>query len=194
MDAIVNEELEARAAAGDDAAALEALACSARDGATGAFDMLARRLSRRLMAVAYRTLGDRPLAEEAVQEAMMRIYRALPRYREGNVLGWSFMILHRTCADLRKRERKHRHAEVIDVASDADPIAAVDLRTTVEQAVACLPRHLCETFVLHQQGLAYDDIAGVLEVPVGTVRSRLHEARRVLRVMLGDALRKGRGT
>lgn len=185
-----------------DSAGLEELAVAARDGDHAAFDRLVRAVSGRMLAFATRVLGDRTLAEEAVQESLVRIYRALPRYQSKNFLSWSFTVTYRQCLDLIKRER--RSSGTIPAGDDqADFWAAhgtspdhadgIDVRTSVDAALARIPSHLRSTFLLVQQGLSYEDTAAVLDVPIGTVRSRMHEARKMLRALLSSTFHASGG-
>lgn len=173
---------------------LEALAAAARDGDSDAFDRLIRSVAGRLMAFAYRVLGDRPLAEEAVQDALVRIYRFLPRYKSKNFLAWAFMITHRACLDVIKRER--RNPVPSEPARDREPATddhtdRIDVRASIDAALAAIPEQLRTTFLLVQQGLSYEDVAGILVIPIGTVRSRVHEARRLLRILLSPMINGG---
>lgn len=168
---------------------LDALAAAARAGEPGAFDELVRRAGGRMTAYATRVVGDRAVAEEAVQEALVRVYRFLPRYRDGNFIAWALRITHRACMDALKRER--RTGAVHEPPATHDPHEATDIRAAVDAALATLPEQLRVTFLLHQQGLAYEDVAAILRVPVGTVRSRLHDARRRLRALLADTIHGG---
>lgn len=186
------EPMEASAAAGtlpapalvDEREELEALAAAARAEEPGAFDRLARVLSRRMMAFAWRSLQSPSLAEEAVQESLVRIYRFLHTYEERNFLAWCFTITHRVCCDLTKRERRQTRLQVLDVIGEPDMLETIHTRAALEQALAKLPEHLRTTFLLRQQGLRYEDVAKALDIRIGTVRSRLHETRRVLRAAL----------
>lgn len=185
----------------DDEQDLEDLVASAQHGDALAFDRLVRAIAGRLLAFASRVLGDRTLAEEAVQEALVRIYRFLPRYESKNFMAWSFTVTHRQCMDLAKRERRNAAAplqpEYISGAGFAaqgpqrDHADAVDIRTSVDAALARIPQHLRETFLLVGQGLTYEDVAAVLQIPIGTVRSRMHEARRLLRALLATTMNGG---
>lgn len=185
----------ARPAAGNGArpaeGELERLALAAREGSAAQFDELVRRIRPRLVAFAGRVLSDRGLAEEAAQETLVRLYRFLPQYRSGNFTGWCFAIAHNACLDVARRERRAARAHAIEPDGRPDPIEAVDVRRAVEEALDRLPRKLRMTFLLLQQGLAYADVARVLRCPVGTVRSRVHEARRRLREMLVHVVRPG---
>lgn len=170
---------------------LEALVVAARDRRPGAFDALARALAGRLTGFARRLLQDQGLAEEAVQETLVRVYRFLPRYREQNFLAWSFTIAHRACANIARRERRHARLHVDSkpyVAAGPDETDGVDVRMAVEDALSRIPQTFREVFLLHHQGLSYDDVAAILGVPVGTVRSRLFRAREALRAQLTTVL------
>lgn len=167
------------------ASPLEVVAAAARRREPDAFDRLARMLGGRLTAYATGLLRDHGLAEEAVQETFIRVYRFLPGYRQDNFLAWALTIATRVCATIAARERRHallpafvRRPRAVDPMSDAR------VRLDLEAALAGLPLHLRQTFLLHEQGLSYDEIAAVLAVPVGTVRSRLFRARDALRTAL----------
>lgn len=163
---------------------LDLLVGAARAREAGAFDMLARRISSRIMAYAFHALRDRGLAEEATQETLVRIYRSLRRYREGSFVAWSLTIARRVCVDLVERERRSHRANIVPLPVRCDSTESSDTRAAIEQALGQLPDRLRETFLLRWQGLSYSDISRLLGTPIGTVRSRLHEARRLLREAL----------
>jgi RNA polymerase sigma-70 factor (ECF subfamily) len=164
---------------------LVTLAFAAGSRAPGAFDELVQHVSKRILAVARQMLRDPGLAEEALQESLVRIYRFLPTYSGGSFLAWYLTLTNRVCVDLLRREQRQAPLRAVDPPAEFDPTEASDVRAVVEQALREVPPDLRSTFVLRQQGLSYADIAAVLGVPVGTVRSRLFEARRLLRQRLG---------
>lgn len=175
-------------------APIEQLALAAREGVPGAFDRLVRSLTPRVVGFAGGVLRDRGLAEEAAQETFVRLYRFLPTYRSENFIAWCFAITHNVCRDLLRREQRAARSARIEPDRTPDLMEAADVRRAVEDALDRLPQILRTTFLLHQQGLQYRDVAEVLGCPVGTVRSRLHEARRQLRRMLIHVLRLGEET
>jgi RNA polymerase sigma-70 factor (ECF subfamily) len=151
-----------------------------------------------LYRVALRLTADPTLAEDLVQDTMLKAYRAWRQYRPGtNAKGWLLTILRNTFInDYRRRklepvamdlEAAEPHAIFRDVA-EADPEGAffaqiVDRK--VIEAIDALPAEFREVLVLSDvEGLSYAEIAEALQVPVGTVKSRLFRARRQLQVAL----------
>ncbi|HEX9694829.1 MAG TPA: RNA polymerase sigma factor [Actinomycetota bacterium] len=187
MGSRMDEDVAAPAAvdASGEPGSPESLAAAARERRPGAFDALVRHLADRLTGYAIGIVRDRRLAEEAVQEAFIRMYRFLPAYEENNVVAWSFTITHRACSNLLRRERRHARLRQVALPSAVpDPAHAVDRRIALQAAMDQLPEHHRQAFLLHAQGLSYVEIAGVLGVPIGTVRSRLFRARDALRAHL----------
>lgn len=172
----------------------EYLVASARIGDRKAFDLLARRWGKRLLAHAWRLTGDVDQAREAAQDGWIEIVRGLGRLRDERAFpAWAYQIVTRRCARQIGRVRRERGltaavaAEpMIEVESSeaADPGAAARLRT----ALAALPqaqRAAVGLFYLEEMSVA--DTAIALNVPAGTVKTRLMHARRALRAALeGD--------
>jgi RNA polymerase sigma-70 factor, ECF subfamily len=151
-----------------------------------------------LYRVALRLTGDPVRAEDLVQDTMLKAYRSWRQYRPGtNAKGWLLTILRNTFInDYRRRklepvamdlEAVEPHAVLRDVA-EADPEGAffdriVDAK--VLEAIDALPTDFREVLVLSDmEGLSYAEIAEALQVPVGTVKSRLFRARRQLQAAL----------
>jgi RNA polymerase sigma-70 factor (ECF subfamily) len=151
-----------------------------------------------LYRVALRLTGDPVRAEDLVQDTMLKAYRSWRQYRPGtNAKGWLLTILRNTFInDYRRRklepvpmdlEAAEPHAVFRDVA-EADPEGAffdriVDAK--VIEAIDALPTDFREVLVLSDmEGLSYAEIAEALDVPVGTVKSRLFRARRQLQAAL----------
>lgn len=141
--------------------------------------------------------GDRADAEDVVQEASLRAFRAIGGFAGGNARAWVLTIVRHTAyswlgknrrptvvavGDLEavEQEQAQRDAEANATTPETELIAGADA-ARLEAAIAALPEPFRETLVLRDiQGLDYREIAQVTEVPVGTVMSRLARARRRL--------------
>ena len=166
----------------------------ARRGDEGAFAALVRHYDTGLRRLAYRLLGDRARMDDALQEAYLSAYRALPRFRGDSSLGtWLYRIAYNACLDELKRTR-----EVVDLESvrdraqaDGDPIDALSLRQTLAAALTALPlEDRTAVLLVDANGFDYRSAAEVLGIPEGTVASRLNRARAALRQTLQNE-RKG---
>ena len=141
---------------------------------------------KRLYGTAYRITGNRADAEDLVQETLLRAFRGFDGFAAGtNIRGWLFTILYRVRTDaLRKAGRSPRLEELSD-EGPAVPATQADLPTgggDVAQAVQRLPEPFRAAVVLRDlEELSYGEIAEVMKVPIGTVMSRIHRGRALLR-------------
>jgi RNA polymerase sigma-70 factor (ECF subfamily) len=169
-------------------------------GDQDAFRQLVLRHHRRVVNIAYRALGDAGLAEDVAQEVFIKVFRHLPSYRhEKPFVHW----LHRVAANtVTDAARRHRDVQSLDsmaqppAGQGGDPqdvAARHDLQRSVRRAIATLPPHYRDTLALQvYHDLSYEEIARTLDVPIGTVMSRLNGAKRLLRDRLqGLADREG---
>ncbi len=156
-----------------------------------AFSELVARHRARLWSVAVRTLAHREDAADVVQEALVSAYRRAGSYRgEASVRTWLHRILLNACIDrLRKERRRGTVVPLPDVEPQErrrDLAADVVTRLSVEGALAALPAAQRVAVVLVDvQGWPVDEVAEVLEIPVGTVKSRCARGRVRLGVLLG---------
>jgi RNA polymerase sigma-70 factor (ECF subfamily) len=166
-----------------------------------AFGELFRRHRDQLWSVAIRTIGDPEEAADAVQDAMMRAYRAADGFRGDAAVGtWLHRIVVNICLDrLRRRSRQvvalpldeERVAGEHAAVDPVDPIAARELRLTLRAALATLPEDQRVAIVLvDMEGYSVDEASRLLGVPTGTVKSRCARARAKLVPLLAD-LRDG---
>ena len=145
---------------------------------------------RALYGAAYRMTRNAHDAEDLVQETFLRAYRGFHRFETGtNIRAWLFTILHRVRTDaFRRAGRSPQTVEMIDEgpAVPAPQEALASGGEDIERALAALPEVFRMAVVLRDvEDLSYDEIAGVLGVPVGTVMSRIHRGRGLLRAALG---------
>lgn len=161
---------------------LEPLVVEARTGDSDAFETIVRTLQGPVRAFARRLMRDEHLGDDAAQESFVRMWRGLGAYEiQGRFVAWAFTITRNTCIELlRKQSRAPLPLEVVPDDRGHDPYEATDLRRAVREAIDSLDEPYRSTFLLREAGLAYEEIAGTLSCPVGTVRSRLHEAKRIL--------------
>src|SRR6266700_5467841 len=153
-----------------------------------------------LYRVALRLTNNAADADDLVQETMLKAYRAWDQYEKGtNAKGWLLTILRH--AFINEYRRRTRHPETVDLdaiepfavfeeVQDDDPQGTFFDRIVddeVLRAIDLLPEQFRETVVLSDvEGMSYEEIARMLEVPVGTVKSRLFRARRLLQHKLYD--------
>jgi RNA polymerase sigma-70 factor, ECF subfamily len=164
----------------------------AQRGDRDAFAVLARRVSDSLYSVAYRILRDTGLAEDALQEALVRMWRQLPRLREPERFdAWAHRIIVNACYDESNRARSWRTSVTelpLEGPGRADDTSVVADRDELERAFRGLPLEQRAVFVLHHYvGLPLVEVAELLEIPAGTARSRLHYALEGLRHALTGA-------
>jgi RNA polymerase sigma-70 factor (ECF subfamily) len=176
-----DEELVARATAGD----LES------------FNQLVRRWERPIFALAYRTLGREEDARDVVQDAFLRAYRGLPRFKgEAKFSSWLYRITLNLCRDWIRRERR---APIVPTPAGADPNAFADeqvspsvsveelvgrrqMSEAVARALAELPEDQRTAILMKEyHGLTFQEIADTLQCPLSTVKTRLYQGLSVLR-------------
>ena len=168
-------------------------AALARAGDDRAFAALVRHFDPPLRALAFRLLGDRDLMDDVLQEAYVKAYRALPRFRGEAALGtWLYRVTYNACMDELRRMRRGAAAELPLSAAErrpapgADPGERVAERDALEAALAALaPEERAAVLLVDRDGLPYARAAEVMGVPPGTVASRLSRARAALRAALG---------
>lgn len=179
-------------------------------GDHGAFRSLVEPYQGRVFGLALRVLRDEDRARDAVQDAMLKVYRSIRRFEgRSSFYTWFYRMVLNTCIDLKRRDRSDREveweegsaleAEARDEglagagapAPSDDPEEAAsraELRRALAAAIEELPDGARETLLLREvDGLSYAEIAEALEIPKGTVMSRLHYARRRLRDRLRAA-------
>jgi RNA polymerase sigma-70 factor, ECF subfamily len=184
----------------DDAALIE----RCRAGDVAAFEPLVEKYRQRVWRLAYNLLRDREEAWDVAQEAFIRAYQALPSFRgQSAFYTWLYRIVMNVAAD-RARSRGARgrafgtervpEEDWDRVLPDQNPgdeapdaaAARREQRRKIDQALDTLPEHHRKIVVLSDlEGLSYREIADTLDIPMGTVMSRLHNARKKLR----DALK-----
>ena len=178
----------------EDRARDELLVVRCQLGERDAFAELVARWYRPLWTFIWRLNGDAGRTDDLTQEVWIRVVRGLPALRSpGQFPSWVFRIARRTVVDdLRATHRQvevSADAEVDETAAppDRDDVDALLARIDLSQALARLRLNDRETVVLfHLNGLRLEEVAEILDVPVGTVKSRLHRSRRQLATQLGD--------
>jgi RNA polymerase sigma-70 factor (ECF subfamily) len=177
----------------DDAALIEAV----RRGDPGSREALYHRFKRRVFALAVRIAGAME-AEEVAQEAFIRIFRGLPKFRGEAALGtWIYRLAVNTALTHRTRRASAPAADesaveggALAAALEADsasgpPGGDAVLRARLDRALRRLPTGYRTVIVLHDvEGLEHEEVAAILGCHVGTSKSQLHKARAKLREML----------
>jgi RNA polymerase sigma factor (sigma-70 family) len=161
------------------------------------WEEVARDHGQFLFTVAYRLTGNVDDARDLVQEALLRVRRGLATYEPGSLEGWLARIVTNVFLDdMRRKKRRPVQALpaepdlVVPPAVAADVAAdAAGLSTEIQAAIAALPEEFRVPVVLCDVAdQSYEDIARALDVPIGTVRSRLHRGRKLLR---GELVARG---
>ena len=155
---------------------------------------LVARLGPKLFGHAFRVLGDRAEAEDVVQDAMIKLWKIAPEWRQGEaqVSTWAYRVVANLCTD-RLRRRKTRNQVDIDAVAEpeADMMSAVEQMTetaradALQSALAELPDRQRQAVILrHLEGLSNPEIADILEVGVEAVESLTARGKRALKAVL----------
>ena len=170
-----------------------------QDGDVGAYNQLVFRFKDRLLNFIYRFVNDLDLAEDLVQDTLLKLYTHKDSYREiAKFSTWLYTIaanLART--ELRKKKRRKTFSvtelsredrEFIIVSSDVDPsedLSSQDFERNIQLALAELPDDFKTIIILRDiQELSYDEISKIVNVPLGTVKSRINRGRVKLQQLL----------
>jgi RNA polymerase sigma-70 factor, ECF subfamily len=163
------------------------LVAAAQSGDRAALDTLLRRHLDLIHAVCSRLAGNPADAADATQEALIAIVRGLPRFdQRAAPRTWMYRVATNACLDeLRRRGRRPRLGLDDAMAERPDPAPPLDRsvtdRLTLDDALARLPEEFRVAVVLRDvQGMDYAQIAEVLQIPIGTVRSRIARGRKAL--------------
>lgn len=160
----------------------------------GTWEDVARTHGRRIYNYAYRLCGDPDDAADLVQEVLLRVRRGLEGYTPGSFEGWLWRITRNAFLDeIRRRRRRptaplpeelDRHGRWSSPGPD-EVLAGLRLGEDVQKALLDIPIEFREAVVMCDVlGLSYEEIAQAVEAPIGTVRSRIHRGRRLLRERL----------
>ncbi len=175
-------------------------------GDNGAFDLLVLKYQHKIVNLVMRYVRDPELAQDITQEAFIKAYRALPRFRGDSAFyTWMYRIAVNTAknhlAALRRRpmdieldmqdpEQYELHAKLKETDTPEGLTLSNELMEIVERAIAALPEDLQTAIILRElEGMSYEEIAQTMECPVGTVRSRIFRARDAISNKVGSLLR-----
>ena len=172
----------------------EALLVAFGNGDPKAARTLAARLTPRILGFAARMLGDRAEAEDVAQEAMLRLWRQAPKWRQGEakVTTWLYRVVSNLCVDRLRKTRETVELHVALEPADGSPGAEAGLLqaarvAALDAALRDLPERQRQAVVLrHIEGLANPEIAAVMEIGVEAVESLTARGKRALVGALGD--------
>jgi RNA polymerase sigma-70 factor (ECF subfamily) len=182
--------------------ALEALIQRCLQGDQAAWEVIVRQHWRKVFNVAYKFVAKHDEAEDLTQEIFLKVFKSLNTFdRRANFQTWLISVSRNLCIDHYRSVRKERETidravdttDIAPAAPDPGPIAALEQRDRVmllRQALAALPETLRTAVVLRDiQELTYQEIADKLQLPEGTVKSRINRGR----TELARQIRKLRG-
>ncbi len=179
-----------------------------------AFELLVIKYQRRLQRLIGRLVRDTDLVEDIAQETFIRAYRALPQFRgESQFYTWLYRIAVNTAKKfLQERKRSPTMSDraflpnedndetfrvVVEPINDETPesvLAAKEIAAAVNSGLAALPLDLRQALTLREiEGLSYEEIAAVMDCPMGTVRSRIFRARELISAKLKPMLERQTG-
>jgi RNA polymerase sigma-70 factor (ECF subfamily) len=168
-----------------------------QQGDKSAFDVLVVKYQHKVVNLIMRYVKDQAEALDVAQEAFLKAYRALPRFRGDSAFyTWLYRISINTAKnhlvaarrrpldydlDLQNPEQYDMQARLKDVDTPEGSLLSEEIRETVNQAIENLPEDLRTAIMLRElEGMSYEEIATTMECPVGTVRSRIFRAREAI--------------
>jgi RNA polymerase sigma-70 factor (ECF subfamily) len=170
----------------------EAFVRAALAGRGDAFGVLVERYERAVFTLTLRMMRNREDASDAAQDAFYRAYRSLHTFRPGAKFStWLFTIAHNGCIDRLNRRKRFSNDEIPDYADVAPGPEATSVRNDeavhLRAAIDALPeKYRVVVTLYHLQHRQYEEIASVLGLPIGTVKTHLFRAKELLRKRLTE--------
>lgn len=175
-------------------------------GDRGAFDLLVLKYQHKIVNLVMRYVRDPELALDITQEAFIKAYRALPRFRGDSAFyTWMYRIAANTAKnhlaaqrrrpmnvelDLQDPDQYDLHAKLKETDTPEAIALSNEMKESLERAIAALPEDLRTAIILRElEGMSYEEIAQTMECPVGTVRSRIFRARDAISKKIGSLTR-----
>ena len=175
-------------------------------GDKGAFDLLVLKYEHKIVNLVMRYVRDPETALDISQEAFIKAYRALPRFRGDSAFyTWLYRIAVNTAKnhlaaqrrrpadielDLQDPDQYGLHAKLKETDTPEALILSQELQETLERAIQALPDDLRTAIILRElDGMSYEEIAQTMDCPVGTVRSRIFRARDAIGKKVGTLIR-----
>ena len=175
-------------------------------GDKGAFDLLVLKYEQKIVNLVMRYVRDPEQALDISQEAFIKAYRALPRFRGDSAFyTWLYRIAVNTAKnylaaqrrrpmdielDLQDQEQYGLHAKLKDTDTPEAVSMSDEMRDALERAIEALPDDLRTAIILRElDGMSYEEIAQTMDCPVGTVRSRIFRAREAISKKVGALVR-----
>jgi RNA polymerase sigma-70 factor (ECF subfamily) len=165
-----------------------------RSGDEAAFRALVDRHKRPVFALIARLVPDQGLVEDLAQEVFLRVYRGLPYFRgTARLSTWIYRIVVNLCSEARSRRRPllsiddtdERGRRKYDHGAHDPSYRDLEFRDRLEKAMAELPESYRVLVAAHYlDGVKYEDLAEALDMPLGTIKTQLHRAKRQLRHIL----------
>jgi RNA polymerase sigma-70 factor (ECF subfamily) len=164
-----------------------------RAGEDSAFSELVDRYKNLVYALVYRMVPDRSRTDDLAQDVFLKVYRGLPYFRgEARLSTWIYRIVQNVCAQARSQQRPEVSLEPdrdgrprLDPGAIDGAFAHLETRDRLEKAIQQLPDNYQLLIAAHYlQGVQYEDLAAALDIPLGTVKTHLHRAKRRLREIL----------
>lgn len=178
----------------------------AKSGDVESFETLIRNHQSYAYNIAYRMIGNEEDAKDAAQEALIKVFKNISAFKGDSAFStWLYRIVMNTCKDLLRKRKPNEismdkgyetdegevHLEIEDNTND--PVSKYEqkeVRVTIKSALDELPENYKSVVILREiQGMSYDEISEIEDIPVGTVRSRINRGRKILREILKDKLR-----
>ena len=155
-----------------------------------AMDDLLGELMPSLHALCINILGDGAEAEDALQEALIAVFRGIDRFRgESQVSTWAYRITVRVAMRWAAKHQRHAAVAYTDTAVALESaVTSARVKQILEAVTNLSPKHRVVLALFAIQGLAHDEISEIIGVPEGTVWSRLHHARLALATALGEEM------
>ena len=162
---------------------------------TEAFELAMSVYGGRMLGLAFSILGDRAEAEDAVQDVMVRIWRALPQFRADSAVStWIYTITRNRCLTMLKQRRAHEPVSLDEPGTRAvaeSVVAASVLESDVWTLLGMLPLPYRQALTLfYAEEKSYEEIARILDMPIGTVKTHSHRGRKLLAGLYGEARSK----